>query len=511
MNNNDISDDLNDHMSEYSDPNERNKNSSNNELAFNEKVIHNLPKINVESLASDDKGKLDEDKAVTLIVENVLKAVDNPNLGLCADHNYFFYYNGKGWDYLDERELKKLLVTCAVVFGIQHLTTSHYGFISKMLKQFISTADPPEAERSMATYLCLQNGILRIYGREVTFLEHDKKYFLKYCLPYSYDPAAKSPRFDKFLSEVLPNREVRLALAEFVGYCLVPNEALSLEKMAIALGNGNNGKSVFSFLVVALLGSKNVTNYSLGSITDQHGYYRSMLNGKYLNISFEMNDIKDKAMFKTLASGEPVEARLPHGRPFIMRKYSRLMVNANSLGKDVEITDGFFRRYLIFPFNVKIKEEDQDKELASTIIKFELGGILNWAIEGLQRLMFQQRFTEASEMGEALKQYIEDSDSVRQFVIDHNFSHSDRPYALKGLYQKYAGYCEELGFKAVNATNLRKRMETIGFTVKRMSIGWVIFTDHGASLSAKEKEDLLLTIFIEMCTTGKWEPEHVKI
>lgn len=187
------------------------------------------------------------------------------------------------------------------------------------------------------------------------------------------------------------------------------------------------------------------------------------------------------------------------------------MVNANELGKEVEITDGFFRRYLIFPFNVKISVERQDKELASTIIKSELSGILNWVIEGLQRLVFQQRFTETVEMTEALKQYIEDSDSVRQFVLDQNFSQSERPYALKGLYRKYAEYCESLGYKPVNATNLRRRMQGNGFVVKRMSIGWVIYADQGGNLNSDEKKDLLLTIFIEMCSTGKWEVEHVAL
>ena len=51
-----------------------------------------------------------------------------------------------------------------------------------------------------------------------------------------------------------------------------------------------------------------------------------------------------------------------------------------------DVTSAFFRRVMLFSFDVTIPEDRQDRCLASKIIRNESGGVFLWMMEGLWRL-----------------------------------------------------------------------------------------------------------------------------
>jgi putative DNA primase/helicase len=78
-------------------------------------------------------------------------------------------------------------------------------------------------------------------------------------------------------------------------------------------------------------------------------------------------------MFKTLASGEPIEARLPYAEPFTMSDYAKLIFNVNRLDNaNIEHMHGFYRRILIIPFE-KMIADDQVKLLHKKILSNKVG------------------------------------------------------------------------------------------------------------------------------------------
>ena len=66
-----------------------------------------------------------------------------------------------------------------------------------------------------------------------------------------------------------------------------------------------------------------------------------------------------------LPDNPPILAR----KPIIITNYARLVFNTNELPTDTEQTHAYFRRFLIIPFEVIIKDENQDKKLAQNIIE----------------------------------------------------------------------------------------------------------------------------------------------
>ena len=265
--------------------------------------------------------------------------------------------------------------------------------------------------------------------------------------------------FSAYLNKVLPEQELQNILAEYLGYIFVHTSTLKLEKTLLLYGSGANGKSVFYEIVRSLLGEQNTSEFSLQSLTHENGYSRAMIANKLVNYASEINGTLVASIFKQLVSGEPVEARLPYGRLFTLTQYAKLIFNCNELPKDVEQTEAYFRRFIIIPFGVTIPDSEQDKQLAQKIIRTELSGVFNWVLQGLERLLQQQNFTESEAVRRTCQQYKTESDSVRLFLEEEEYAPRPTNYEpIKRLYSQYRVFCQEGGFSPVNQLNFQKRL-----------------------------------------------------
>lgn len=365
------------------------------------------------------KFKLQQKNYIVIATEKILQLAENLKMDFCLHNNIVYTYNSVYWQSLEDNELERFLGDCAKVLGVPKYDASYFDFRKKMLQQFFSVAHLPKPETKTESVLInLQNGTLEISEKGVNLREHQPKDFLTYVLPFCYDPAAVAPIFNSFLDEVL-SKQKQTVISEYLGYIFMRHgNGLKLEKVLLCYGTGANGKSVFFDIVTALLGDHNVSNFSLSSLTNENGYYRAKIANKLLNYSSEINNNIEAAIFKQLASGEPIEARLPYGDPITVKNYAKLMFNTNGFLVG-EQTNAFFRRFLIIHFNKTISEENQDPELSKKIIKTELSGVLNWALKGLTALLVNKEFTPSEEIKQTLNEYRQQSDPVQMFILEN--------------------------------------------------------------------------------------------
>lgn len=417
-----------------------------------------------------EKLKANERQKLILSIENVLSIAESNNWGLCKNGGFIYLYNGTYWVKLEKDTLANFLGKTAEKQGVQKLTARYFDFREKLLKQFFATAYlPTPYTQKNVVLLNLKNGTLEVTPMGTMLRQFSTADFLTYQLPFSYEPEAKAPMFENFLNRVLPDKDLQIILSEFLGYVFIKTSYLKLEKALLLYGTGANGKSVVYDIVNAILGAKNVTSYSLESLTDRNGYYRAMIAGKLVNYASEINGKLETSFFKQLASGEPVEARLPYGDPFTISDYAKFIFNLNELPREIEHTNAYFRRLLIIPFNETIPETEQDKELAKKIIENELSGVFNWVLQGLNRLLLNKQFTDSNKINEAREAYKLESDSVRGFIADNNYTPSDTANILyKTLYADYKAYCLEDGYKPVHKGNFRKRLEAQGIRIEKV-------------------------------------------
>lgn len=429
-----------------------------------------------------EKLKINSKHYLVLSIENTLLIAEKNRWGLCKNMEFIYLYNGAYWTYIEKEAFQKFLGEAAEKMSVAKFTARFYEFREKLIKQFISTAYLPTPEPPKeAVFINLKNGTFEVTAKGVKLRQFSREDFITYQLPFDYNPQAKAPLFQSYLNKVLPDKERQMVLAEFLGFVFIKNgnNSVKEEKALILYGTGANGKSVFFEIVNALLGAENVCSYSLQSLTDTTGYFRAMIANKLVNYASEINGNLETSIFKQLVSGEPVEARLPYGKPMQIKQYAKLIFNCNELPKEVEHTTAYFRRFLIIPFDVTIPEHEQDKQLHTKIIENELSGVFNWVLEGLNRLLEQKSFSNCEAAKRAVEQYKTQSDSVKLFIEEQGYKPSPINYKLvKELYTLYRSTCLDDGFKPVNKTNFIKRLQSFGVIVEKKNVGNVAFLSH---------------------------------
>lgn len=453
-----------------------------------ESVLEHLRPGSFREEAGIPEGEnLSQKDIVVLCVNEILRTVARQNYGIRRTENRVYVFNGAFWKIVPDESLECFLGEAAERLGIDTLIAQHYSFRDQLRKQFDTKASMPLPDTAKHVLINVENGTLEIGTGGVKLREFRAEDFLRCLLPFSFSEQAEYPTWQNFLDRVLPDKESQQVLQEFFGYVFTE---LKLEKTLLLYGSGANGKSVCFEVMNSLLGEENVTNYSLSSLNND--YQRAMLSGKLLNYASELSGKLEADVFKKLVSGEPVEARLPYEKPFIMRRYARLAFNCNELPRDVEHNEAFFRRFLIIPFNVIIPKEERNTELAKEIICDELPGILNWVLAGLDRLRTQGQFSPCSSSQKILEEYRKESDSVAMFIDEFGYQKtnaSEEFVDLDMLYSEYRAFCQHGGCLAVSSPKFRPRLERLGFQWKRRSTGKVVFARKRASSALETDPD----------------------
>jgi len=442
--------------------------------ALLDELLGTVQPVDFRELAGlDEDEKTNSRIFVVYTVKEIIRLAREMNWQLCQYHDFIYLYNGCFWAKIEDDLLKRFLGLAAKKMGWDESYSDHFSYRDQLFKQFKSDAYFPAPERDTGKVLInLQNGTFEITENGTQLRDFDPADFLTYQLPFSYDPEATAPMFNNYLNEVLPDIELQRVISEYTGYVFIPTVSMKLEKVLMLYGGGANGKSVFFDILRALVGKENFSTYSLQSLTNDNGYFRADLADRLVNYASEISGRVETSYFKTLASGEPIEARLPYRDPIVITDYARMIFNVNQLPYDVEHTEGFFRRFLIIPFNVTVAKDKQDTNLAKKIIQNELPGVFNWVLDGLHRLLKQGNFTRSEKIEAQVSSYRKESDSVALYMDDMGYTPSiNNEKPQKELYQQYRTYALDNGYKPVSNINFGKRLEAIGYTRERTQFG----------------------------------------
>lgn len=236
--------------------------------------------------------------------------------------------------------------------------------------------------------VCFVNCVLDMKSGDV--LPFGTSIHTDYVRPFSYYEDAKCPTWERFLGEVLPDEDEQACLQEFFGMCFLDRDRYSVEKFAMFIGSGSNGKSVVFDVIKSVIGKRYVSFLDPTQLMDAKNLID--VDGKRLNFA---PDIRKGASFdsalKALSSGQEVTGwEMYKGGKVI--KCPPLVFAMNELPRFRDVTGAFFRRILLFSFDVTIPEDRQDKSLAARIVRNESAGVFRWMMEGLWRM--QERLRE---------------------------------------------------------------------------------------------------------------------
>jgi putative DNA primase/helicase len=136
----------------------------------------------------------------------------------------------------------------------------------------------------------------------------------------------------------------------------------------------------------------------------------------------------------------------------------------NELPKDTEQTKAFFRRFLIVPFEVRIPDDEQDPDLARTIIDNEMSGVLNFVVRGVKSLLATGRFDIPSIVQKENEKFQRESDTVLTFQEESRLRPSSEHWkTLREMFDAYKAHCLDEGSRAVSKRAFAKRLRDLGF------------------------------------------------
>jgi putative DNA primase/helicase len=291
-----------------------------------------------------------------------------------------------------------------------------------------------------------QNGVLDVETGEL--LPHNADQLFKYCLPFEYNPNAKSPAFDKFMDEVTGNDSVmKQTLLEFGGYALSGDDC-SFQKALLLEGEGANGKSTFMDTIKAVAGKRGYSSLSFQEMINPDR--RTPLDGALFNITEETpRALWDTTVFKALVAGGEVQVRHLYKTGYSIQNRAKLIFSCNELPTVPDASRGFFRRFLIIPFRAhfSLEKGNVDKQIGKKLAA-ELPGIFNQFLDGYRRLKEQGAFTkELQGDDKEMREYKSLADPVQYWFDECVVEAAGAEVEVANLYKSYRAFCDTHGLE----------------------------------------------------------------
>ena len=293
--------------------------------------------------------------------------------------------------------------------------------------------------------ICVGNGVLNLETLEL--LPFTSKEIFTQKIGWDYKSESGCSKIKKFLGEVLDDEDVNV-LQEFAGYCLY--RKYFIKKALIFWGGKNTGKTTVINLMVKFIGQMNTSGVSLHKIIyDKFAGYR--LYGKFLNFFDDLSfkDIKDTGSFKITTGGGYISAEKKFGDSFEFMNHAKLLFATNKFSAVVDTDDmAYYDRWIIIPFDTNFDENNEftDKRILDKITTpEEMSGMLCWALEGLKRVMDNERFSYNKTADENRITMEKNSNSIVSFIHDEISQEDNNFIATSDLYDMYCHYINDNG------------------------------------------------------------------
>lgn len=285
-------------------------------------------------------------------------------------------------------------------------------------------------------------------------------------LPVVFDSEANDRTVMNFISSVIPQDTID-TIFEMIGYFLMPHT--DYEKAFLLYGQGGNGKSTLINMISAMIGEENMSSVSLQDLEQR--FRLALLHNKLVNKFADLprNALPNSSNFKAVVSGDAMTGEFKNRDPFQFRPYAKLLFSTNELPKTADKTQGYYRRWIIIPFE-KTFSSDADVRLHEKLTSpSALSTLLNHTIVGMRRLSTNGRFTESDTMKNAMQRYRLENDNVAKFIEECCVLGEDESFMTKPLYESYVAWSKDSGYYALGKGNFHKRLEAdFALTKKRI-------------------------------------------
>lgn len=311
-------------------------------------------------------------------------------------------------------------------------------------------------QQSTFPYLIpVQTGLLNIKTKKLEGFTPEKYFFNKLKMPY--DPSAKCIDFLMFLDSTLEKESDKQTIQELFGYCLLKD--YKYKKSFMFEGKGDNGKSqLLHLLKNEFIGVENSCAVSLEAL-EKDSFILSEFHNKLVNVSADITQgvLSDTGIYKNLTGKDDIQANRKHKTHITFKNYAKMIFATNSLPHVSDVSDGFWGRWILIEFPHTFLEQSEidliplnerkgiklaDPEIMDNLCdEKELSGILNWALNGFERLEKKKGFSYDNSKSGVKKRWLQKSNSVVAFIDENIEEAYDFHIEKQDFKQKYLIYC----------------------------------------------------------------------
>lgn len=262
----------------------------------------------------------------------------------------------------------------------------------------------------------------------------------------SYQPRSvpKDSLFGRYLESSLPDPDIRGLVQEQCAFTLLP---MADQIASWWVGNGRNGKSVLMEVMQHF--HKQTARTSLQSLDDPFGL-ESLLYASLILVD-EVDQVRwCEGKFKTLVACNGVMINRKNKLALNCRVRGKWMISSNQPPMVRDKSDAVWARLCVVEWTQQIPENMRIPDLDQRLVMEEGNIVLDWLLEGAQRLVRRGRFMPEHERPNAVQKFKTsvrlENDSVEAWAVDTGACFCVGAKVRKlDVYDAYAAWCSEAG------------------------------------------------------------------
>lgn len=284
--------------------------------------------------------------------------------------------------------------------------------------------------------------------------------------PVNYDPDAAAPGWESFLTQSHGTLSMREYLQRIVGYSIT---GLNSERaLFIHHGSGANGKSVFTEVISAVLGTGDYAHVLapealMMTRSEQHPTAIAATAGKRFIQASETpkGGRLNEALVKGLSGGEQQTARVMRGDFFSFTPTGKIHILTNHPPRLSDSKAIWERLHFIGWRNV-VAREDRIGDLGPKLVAAEAPGVLAWMVKGAG-MWLRDKLSAPPVAVADLEEYRADQDVFGKFLSQHTRRVVGAKATADALHASYKAWCWAAGMGVMVQPDFVAALKERGF------------------------------------------------
>ena len=309
--------------------------------------------------------------------------------------------------------------------------------------------------------IAFRNGIYDVAGN--TLLPTTPDFFNVVAIPYNYNPVAHCDAWLEFLDSSLGDDPSKIALLqEWFGYCMTPDT--SLQKFMYLLGVTRSGKGTILRVMERLVGSDMVASANLASLSDSFGAHKMM--DKLICLIGDARLDKSNSIMRGLETilnitgGDSVPVNRKHKDELASVKLPcKLTIASNEYLALPDHNGALHGRLNVITFSRSFLGKE-DYSLDGRLAE-EREGIAVWAIEGLNRLRHNGRFSVPKSSQEAMIEWKRETNDLSDWIEECLVVNPQGEVPMRMIHDCYNNWAKKHGMTLHKTSRLRDRKSVV--------------------------------------------------